>query len=83
MIRRAAVGRVPHVLCAFLEKTAGAVNSWYHSGNPSRNPELAVLVRDDRLRAARLALAGAARAVLHNGLAVLGISAPERMERDA
>lgn len=80
-VRRAATGRAPHVICDFLEKTAGQVNSWYHAGNPSRNPELALLVPDPEIRAARLALAGAARIVIRNGLAVLGISAPERMER--
>ena len=39
--------------------TAGAANSWYHAGNPTRNPELAVLVEDAELRAARLALSRA------------------------
>ena len=57
-------------------------NSWYHSGNPSRDPELAVLVDDPELRAARLALARGIRIVLRNGLTVLGLSAPDRMERE-
>jgi arginyl-tRNA synthetase len=57
------------------------VNSWYHAGNPTRNPDLAVLVEDPSLRAARLALARAVQIVLRNGLAVLGITSPERMER--
>jgi hypothetical protein len=43
------------MVCDYLETTAGLVNSWYHAGNPSRNPELAVLVADDALRGARLA----------------------------
>ena len=63
------------------EQTAGAVNSWYHAGNPSRNPESAVLVEDDRLRNARLALARSVQTVLRNGLAILGILAPEQMAR--
>ena len=82
-LRRAATGRAPHVVCDYLERTAGLVNSWYQSGHPVRKPELAALVEDDPpLREARLTLALAARTVLHNGLAVLGIVAPERMVRD-
>jgi len=80
-VGRAAGGRMPHVLCEYLEQTAGAVNSWYHAGNPSRSPELAVLVEDPGLRAARLALARSVRIVLRNGLGILGVEAPSRMER--
>jgi arginyl-tRNA synthetase len=81
-IERAAAARAPHSVCDYLEATAGQVNSWYHAGNPSRNPELAVLVPDDRLRRARLVLARAARIVLRNGLEILGLHAPERMARE-
>jgi arginyl-tRNA synthetase len=80
-VERAAENRTPHLLCEYLEQTAGAVNSWYHAGNPTRNPELAVLVPDPDLREARLALARAVRIVLRNGLEILGVSAPTRMER--
>ena len=62
--------------------TAGMATSWYHAGNPSRSPELAVLVDDPELREARLALARGVRIVLRNGLRVLGLSAPDRMERE-
>ncbi len=82
VIARAAADRAPHLVCDYLEETAGMANSWYHSGNPSRNPELAVLVEDPELRAARLALARGIRIVLRNGLGVLGLSAPDRMERE-
>ena len=82
VIERAASSRAPHLVCDYLEETAGMANSWYHSGNPSRNPELAVLVEDPELRAARLALARGVRIVLRNGLRVLGLSAPDRMERE-
>jgi arginyl-tRNA synthetase len=82
VLERAAEGRAPHLVCDYLEETAGLANSWYHSGNPSRNPELAVLVEDPELRAARLALTRGVRIVLRNGLAVLGVSAPDRMERE-
>ena len=82
LVRNAARLRAPHVICDYLEQTAGAVNSWYHAGNPSRNPELAVLSEDASLRDARLALARSVQIVLRNGLAVLGIGAPEQMARD-
>jgi len=42
---------------------------------------LAVLVEDRTLRSARLALARGVRIVLRNGLGILGVSAPTRMER--
>ncbi len=83
LLRRAAAARAPHLVCDYLEKTAGMVNSWYQAGHPTRNPALSALVEEPGLRAARLALAGAGRIVLHNGLCVLGLAAPERMVRDA
>ena len=81
LVRNAARLRAPHLICDYLEQTAGVVNSWYHAGNPSRNPDLAVLVEDERLRNARLALARSIQIVLRNGLSILGILAPEQMAR--
>ena len=81
LVRNAARLRAPHLICDYLEQTAGAVNSWYHAGNLSRNPDLAVLVEDERLRNARLALARSIQIVLRNGLSILGILAPEQMAR--
>ena len=81
VVARAADARAPHIVCEYLETTAGMVNSWYHAGNPTRNPQLAVLVADENLREARLALANAIRIVLSNGLTLLGLGAPERMDR--
>lgn len=82
VVARAADARAPHIICEYLETTAGMVNSWYHAGNPTRNPDLAVLVADQELRGARLALAKGIRTVLHNGLTLLGLSAPDRMDRE-
>jgi arginyl-tRNA synthetase len=82
VVERAAEARAPHLICDYLEATAGMVNSWYHAGNPSRNPELAVLVPAAELRAARLVLARAIRIVLRNGLSLLGLNAPDRMVRE-
>ncbi len=81
LVSRATEQRAPHVICDYLEKTAGEVNSWYHAGNPTRDPSLAVLVDDPDLRAARLLMTRAAQIVLRNGLHILGLHAPERMER--
>ncbi len=82
LVRNAARLRAPHLICDYLEQTAGAVNSWYHAGNPSRNPELAVIVEDEGLRNARLVLARSVQIVLRNGLTILGIVAPEQMVRN-
>lgn len=82
IVHNAASNRAPHLICDYLEQTSGLVNSWYHSGNPNRNPELAVLVEDVDVKRARLVLAQAIRVVLRNGLEILGISAPEYMARE-
>ncbi len=82
VVERAAESRAPHLVCEYLEATAGVVNSWYHAGNPSRNPELAVLADDPDLRRARLALAAGTRIVLRNGLTLLGLTAPDAMQRE-
>ena len=81
VVARAAASRSPHLVCDYLEKAGGAVNSWYHAGNPTREPGLRVLIDDPVVRRARLVLTHAARIVLRNGLTLLGIEAPERMER--
>lgn len=82
VVARAADARAPHMVCEYLEAAAGLVNSWYHAGNPSRNPELAVLVPDPVLRDARLTLTRAVQIVLRNGLELLGLRAPEQMQRE-
>jgi arginyl-tRNA synthetase len=79
-VAAAAEAHTPHQVCAYLEELAGAVNSWYHAGNRDRG--LRVLGVEAPLSRARLALARGVQVVLRNGLAVLGISAPERMARD-
>jgi arginyl-tRNA synthetase len=82
VVARAAEARAPHMVCDYLEGMAGMVNSWYHAGNPNRNPELAVLVPDPGLRRARLCLVRAVQITLRNGLELLGLRAPERMQRE-
>lgn len=82
IIVRAAENCAPHIICEYLEHTSGVANAWYHAGNPSRNPELAVLVKNPKVRSARLILARSLQIVLQNGLTILGINAPKRMRQD-
>ena len=79
VVSAAARARAPHILCAFLEETAGLVNSWYHQGN--LDPELRMLA-DGPAREGRIKLARAVQITLRNGLRVLGLSAPEAMVRE-
>ena len=79
VVEAAAEQHAPHAVTEYLEEVSGAVNSWYHAGN--RDPQLRVVGVPEELSRARLVLARAIQIVLRNGLAVLGIDAPERMER--
>jgi arginyl-tRNA synthetase len=80
LVAAAAERHTPHAICEYAEEVAGAVNSWYHAGN--LDPELRVVGVPEPLSRARLVLARAVQVVLHNALAVLGVSAPTRMDRD-
>ena len=61
----------PHIITRFVLDLAQAFNKFYHD-----NP---ILVDDVELRKSRLALVSATKQVLENGLALLGMKAPERM----
>jgi len=61
----------PHLIAFYLRELAGEFHSYY---NATR-----FLVPEVPLRLARLALIAAIRQVLKNGLALLGVSAPEKM----
>ena len=80
LVLTAAERHAPHTVCDYLEDVAGAVNSWYHHGN--LNPELRVVGVPEPLMRARLVFVRAIQIVLANGLAILGVSAPDRMARD-
>ena len=71
MLTGAATALEPHRLANWLEKTAALVHTWYHKHH--------VLNEPPEIMQARLVLANATRVVLANALAVLGLSAPERM----
>ena len=61
----------PHAIAFYLKDLAAEVHSYYNAER--------FLVEDEELRNARLSLLVAARQVLRNGLALIGVSAPERM----
>ena len=61
----------PHLLAYYLRDLAADFHSFYNAQR--------VLVEDSGLRAGRLALLAATRQVLRNGLALIGVSAPQRM----
>ncbi|HET6681707.1 MAG TPA: arginine--tRNA ligase [Gemmatimonadaceae bacterium] len=61
----------PHRIANWLLETAGLAHRWYHEHH--------VLDQPEPVRAARLVLARAVQIVIRNGLAILGVSAPERM----
>ena len=74
VVERAAQTREPHHVAYYLREVAGLWNPYLQDGKRHR-----ILSDDAELTAARLALCAAVRAVLANGLALLGMSAPERM----
>jgi arginyl-tRNA synthetase len=61
----------PHQVAFYLRELAGEFHSYYNAER--------ILVAEAHLRLARLALAAAVRQVLRNGLALIGVSAPEKM----
>jgi arginyl-tRNA synthetase len=74
MLQRAAAGLAPHDVAFYLRGLAAAFHSYYAAER--------FLVDDAALARARLALLAATAQVLRNALGVLGVSAPERMDRD-
>ena len=61
----------PHQVAFYLRDLAGELHSYYNAER--------VLVDDEALKKARLALLCATRQVLKNGLTLLGVSSPSRM----
>jgi arginyl-tRNA synthetase len=72
IMRRAAGEFAPHLVTFYLhDELAARLHTYYNAER--------FLVEDWKLKLARLALVAATRQVLANGLAVLGLGAPERM----
>jgi arginyl-tRNA synthetase len=74
MLGRAAAGLAPHDVAFYARSLAAAFHTYYGAER--------FLVDDAALARARIALLAATAQVLKNALAVLGVSAPERMERE-
>jgi arginyl-tRNA synthetase len=71
MLTSAATDFAPHDVTFYLRELAAAYHSYYDAER--------ILVDDEAVKRARLALVRATAQVLHNGLAVLGVSAPQKM----
>ena len=71
MLTAAAVDFAPHDVTFYLRELAASYHSYYDAER--------ILVDDEGVKLARLALVAATAQVLHNGLAVLGVSAPQKM----
>jgi len=71
MLTAAAEGFAPHDVTFYLRELAACYHSYYDAER--------ILVEDEAVRQARLALVAATAQVLHNGLAMLGVSAPRKM----
>ena len=71
MLTAAAQDFAPHDVSFYLRELAAAYHSYYDAER--------ILVDDEAVKMARLALVAATAQVLHNGLSVLGVSAPTRM----
>ncbi|MFL6710525.1 MAG: arginine--tRNA ligase [Massilia sp.] len=71
MLARAQEDLAPHQVAFYLRDLAANLHSFYFAEK--------VLVEDENLKRARLALVVATRQVLRNGLAMIGVSAPEQM----
>ena len=71
IVAGAARAREPHRVTGYLEELSRVVHGWYH--------HCRVLGEPPAVERSRLVLARAARQVLANGLALLGLSAPDRM----
>jgi len=71
MLADAARDFAPHDVTFYLRELAASYHSYYDAER--------ILVDDEAVKTARLALVSATAQVLHNGLAVLGVSAPQKM----
>ena len=71
MLAQASDELSPHHLAYYLKDLAADFHAYYNSDR--------VLVDDAALRRARLSLLLAVRTILRRGLALIGVSAPEKM----
>ncbi len=71
ILEKAALNEEPHQVAHFLRELANELHTYYNAHQ--------FIVDDIALRNARFTLINATRHVLHNGLKLLGVSAPESM----
>ena len=71
LIKRAALSSEPHLICYYLRDLASSFHSYYNSEK--------FLIDDKNLMKSRLFLLCGVKQVVHNGLSILGINAPEEM----
>ncbi len=71
IVARAALVYEPHQIAYYLKDLAHALHSYYNASQ--------FIVEEESVRQARLTLISAVKQVLQNGLAILGVSAPESM----
>ena len=71
VLEQAAANRAPHALVHYLRELANTLHTYYNAEQ--------FIVEDSRLRNARLALVIGVQQVIRNGLALLGVSAPDSM----
>jgi arginyl-tRNA synthetase len=71
VLEQAAMNRAPHMLVHYLRDLANALHTYYNAET--------FIVEDSTVRNARLALVIGVQQVLRNGLALLGVSAPQSM----
>jgi len=71
VLEQAAANRAPQTLVHYLRELANSFHTYYNAER--------FIVEDSRLRNARLALVTAVQRLIANGLALLGVSAPESM----
>lgn len=71
MVNKAAFNAEPHLLVHYLRELATLLHAYYNAHQ--------FIVEDNNLHDARLNLILATKQILHNGLTLLGVSAPEKM----
>jgi arginyl-tRNA synthetase len=71
VVEAAARDLAPHIVAFYLRDLAAVFHSYYNSTQ--------ILIEDLAVREARLSLVASVRQVLRNGLALLGVSAPDKM----
>ena len=77
VVAKAADHNDPHLLSRYLLEVVSGFSTWYTQGNQDKS--LRVLCDDEATKRARLTLVAITRAVLKEGLGILGVGAPDSM----